>query len=77
MSQCICQATSASRKAGSVSMNKSQFVDRLSTNMAYLCIFTAITLVTNTEIFLSFRKWIDISIQSMQRARRIINLADQ
>ena len=32
----MCHATLAGRKAGSVSMNKSQFVDTLSTNMDYL-----------------------------------------
>ena len=32
----MCHATSAGRKAGSVSTNRSQFVDTLSTNKAYL-----------------------------------------
>ena len=36
MSQYMCHATSAGRKAGSVSTNNSQFVDTLSTNKAYL-----------------------------------------
>ena len=31
----MCHATSAGRKAGSVSTNKSQFVDTLSMNKAY------------------------------------------
>ena len=31
----MCHATSAGRKVGSVSTNKSQFVDTLSTNKAY------------------------------------------
>ena len=31
----MCHATSAGRKAGSVSTNKSQFEDTLSTNRAY------------------------------------------
>ena len=35
MSQYICHATSAGRRAGGVSTNKSQFVDTLSTNKAY------------------------------------------
>ena len=34
----MCHATSAGRKAGSVSKKKSQFVDTLSTNKAYLFI---------------------------------------
>ena len=36
----MCHATSAGRKAGSVFTNKSQFVDTLSTNKAYLTLMT-------------------------------------
>ena len=41
----MCHATSAGRKAGSVSTNKSQFVDTLSTNKAYI-----LTLVTQQSV---------------------------
>ena len=41
----MCHATLAGRKAGSVSTNKSQFVDKISTNMAYHQILLLFTLL--------------------------------
>ena len=54
MFQYICHATSAGRKAGSVSTNQSQLVDRLSTNNAYL--YLIIILQPTMMSFLCFFK---------------------
>ena len=61
MSQYIGHATSACRKAGSLSTNKSQFVDTLSMNKAYLSkLMKSITLTQN--VLLSYdHKWTGLS----------------
>ena len=50
MSQYICHATSAGRKAGRLSTNTAQSVDRLSTNKAYL-FFTLLKKLPASQAF--------------------------